>query len=105
MIDPDHQQAYSTQFRDPKLMDVDLRDWEVEHGRAGDWIHLPSGIRIGQTGRMGRWVIQFPTGKHHKTPGSKRPSYFAKPSTAIEIALSSLHESFTKLVNNHAEHS
>lgn len=106
MIEPDHQQAFSTQFRDPKLMDADLRDWQVEHGRAGDWIHLPSGIRIGQTGRMGRWVIQYPTGKHHKTPGSNRPSYFAKPSTAIRIVLDSLTESrrsFVTIVEQHED--
>lgn len=93
MIDPDHQQAYSTQYRDPKLMDADLRDWEVEDNRSGDWIHLPSGIRIGMTGRMGRWVIQYPTGRYHKAPGSKRPSYYAKLSKAIGLALDSLKES------------
>jgi hypothetical protein len=100
MIDPDHQQAYSTQFRDAKLMDLDLRDWEVENSRSADWIHLPSGIRIKMIGRMGRWVIQYPTGRHHKAPGSKRASYIAKLSKAIGIALNSLSESFTKLIES-----
>jgi hypothetical protein len=92
MIDSDEQIAYSTAYQDPGLLKLDLTDWSQENERSGDWIHEPTGTRIGMTGRMGRWVIQYPNGRYHKTPGSNRPSYFAKLSKAIVIAMNRLNE-------------
>lgn len=90
MIDPDRQQALALRYQDPDLVDIDLSDWDEGHG---DWTHKPSGAQIGITGRAGKWVVQYPGGKLHSTPGSNRPSYFKTPSTAIKMVMAHLDES------------
>lgn len=90
MIDPDRQQSLSLRYQDPKLMDLDLRDWDEGHG---DWLHKPSGASIGITGRAGKWVVQYPNGRLHKTAKGNRPSYFKTPSMAINVVMNNLKES------------
>lgn len=74
MIDSDTQHALSIAYCDPELLNLDLSDWSIVHGRSGDWVYK-NGARFGLTGPTGRWTAHI--------NGKRR--YYKKPSTVIKL--------------------